>query len=50
MHRNLNPDIIYLDKQNNKIFLLDCGTCCSIDEDKEKVKTNLLFTSPEMAD
>lgn len=48
MHRNINPDCFYLNKQLCKVFLLDMGSCCKIKECKQKIKSNLIFSSPEM--
>lgn len=49
MHRNLNSEIIYINKYNNKVFLQELGTCTEANPTKQKILTNLLFTSPEMA-
>lgn len=48
MHRNINPDAFYLNKQICKVYLLDMGTCCELNYRKDKIKTNLIFSSPEM--
>jgi len=49
MHRNLNPNDIWLSKFNNKIHLLNLGTCTHICRTRNKIETVLICTSPEMA-
>lgn len=48
MHRNINPDIFYFNKSLCKIYMFDFGSCCTIKDSRQKIVTNLIFSSPEI--
>ena len=48
IHRNINPNIFYLNTHNNKLTLIDCSSVCPAAKADKKIITNLLFSSPEM--
>jgi len=49
MHRNLNPDVFFLQPNILKLSMWDFGSCCPTEPTRAKVQTNLMFTSPELA-
>lgn len=48
MHRNLNPDCFVLDRNLNKLYIFDLGTCCKLEQKVDRPITNIMFSSPEI--
>jgi len=48
MVRNINPEMMFFNRSNNTLIIYDLGSCSVNTASKEKIKTNLFFSSPEM--
>lgn len=48
MHRNINPDCFLLDRNLNKLYIFDLGTCSKLEQKINRPITNLMFSSPEI--